>query len=1163
MDSSSHNSPIATSLPTGRRGLWGHLVGSATGAANDNFFRLAFTAAIQRLAPDDAEVLKPLLGLLFILPMLIMAPTAGTLGDRVPARRVMLTVRMTEIILVILGGMALWWESIPLMLIVLAGFGLQTAFFSPVKYASMPDITPGRELPRGNGLLQAATSLAILGGTALVFLLDPQIRLDTPFAEWDRGSVLLAVGAALAVIGVIATTQVRPLPAHNPQQRIAMPLDMRAQLRNMSAVPGLWGPTLSLSMFWAIGAVGQLVVVGAAMAIFGFNEGGVAILTVILGIGTAIGGLTASRLMVPAAVRALPTIGAFVAGTSFAIACLWAGSGSDVSPDPGLSWLANTHASFTTELSGFAIWLFITGIGGGWWAVSCNTILQQRADPKTRALAYSGINIVTNLGIITGFVILLVAPFAGLAEIETGVLIGTVTAGGAFFFAYRYRLDLARWSFSMAYRCLYRVESHDLHHLPEQGGCVLVANHQSFADGPCLTACLPRPTRPLIHASYVIPPLRAILRAGGCISVKPGGGRNLVAAIEEAVEAARRGEVVVVFAEGKLSRGCDLDAIQSGALRIAQRAQVPLIPLRIDGLIGSALSRSRWRDGWRWRRRVSLRFGAAMASDSPGQELHQAIQALGHQHVMAESQRATQTLGMSALAMARRRPFALACAELSGARRRLSLCAAALSIGKHFGLADDERRVGVLLPPGAAGTLTLLALALQGRCAVPLNHTVGKKLLQGMIDQAQLRTVISAEAYLSRIEVPELSVRMLRLEELKPRLSKLGILGNMLRILILPGRLLDQAKADEDAAIIFSSGSTGDPKGVRLSHRAILANGRYAVRHLGLAPRGEGLLTPLPLFHSFGLSIGTWLPMVHGITMISHPDPRDGRSLAKLAAAWSPSFLMSTPTFVRSWMRRMSPEDLAGLRFAVVGAEACPENLRQEFSQRYGAPLMEGYGATELGPVVSVGTPDVRDGDVHEIGYRSGSVGRPLPGIQVFTVDPDSLKVLPAGTAGLLMVRSPSVMSGYLNQPEANAKAFHQGAYNTGDIGRIDDHGFIYLQGRLSRFAKIGGEMLPLDRIEQRLSSWLDRNHPREDGSTWQVALTSVNHPERGERLVVLYQDELPLAVTAIIDEALIDEPPLFRPKSADWHRVEEIPTLGTGKRDLSGLKSLAEELAS
>jgi acyl-[acyl-carrier-protein]-phospholipid O-acyltransferase/long-chain-fatty-acid--[acyl-carrier-protein] ligase len=244
-------------------------------------------------------------------------------------------------------------------------------------------------------------------------------------------------------------------------------------------------------------------------------------------------------------------------------------------------------------------------------------------------------------------------------------------------------------------------------------------------------------------------------------------------------------------------------------------------------------------------------------------------------------------------------------------------------------------------------------------------------------------------------------------------------------------------------------------------------------------------------------------------------------------------------------MRRVAPSQFASLRFAVVGAEACPHELIEAFEERYGMPLYEGYGTTELSPVVSVNSPEFN---------RVGSVGRPLPGIEVLTVDPRTGEALPTGERGLIVVRSPARMLGYLGEPELTGKVFTHDGYNTGDVGWVDEDGFVYLTGRLARFAKIGGEMVPLDNVEAALQRYVDERH----GGDGLVAVTAVPDPRRGERLIVLH-DELPCPTEELLT-ALEGLPQIFRPKRGDVFEVPSIPVLGNGKRDITGIRALALE---
>ncbi len=525
------------------------------------------------------------------------------------------------------------------------------------------------------------------------------------------------------------------------------------------------------------------------------------------------------------------------------------------------------------------------------------------------------------------------------------------------------------------------------------------------------------------------------------------------------------------------------------------------------------------------------------------------MRGITYPEAQARADRDQRTLGSAFLAQAKRHPRRLAVMDVRGQMSRLRLAAVALTLPALLGLQEDEERVGVLLPPGVGGSLVNLALALDGRCAVNLNHTTGQAQLARMCKLAGVRSIISSRLYLERIDAPELPGRVVLAEDLIPRLPKARVLWNILRVLALPASRLDRARPGQVAAIIFSSGTTGDPKGVQLTHRQLLYNCDAVVAHIHLDPERDLLASPLPLFHSFGLVPGTWMGLCLGIPLAHQADPRDGRALGELIERSGATLLISTPTFVRGYMRRVEPGQLDSLRFAVVGAERCPPDLKVAFRQAYGAELLEGYGCTELAPACAVNTLE------HS---RDGSVGLPLPSIEVFTIDPESGEVLPRGSEGLLVVRSPGRMLGYLDRPDLTAQVFVHGGYNTGDMARVDEDGFVHLTGRLARFAKIAGEMVPLDRVESEIQNWLAERYGEEAADA--VAVAAVASMRRGERVVVLHAG-LPCEPEEIL-EGLEDLPGIFKPREKDFYAVEAIPVLGTGKRDLGRLKALAEEVA-
>lgn len=1138
-----------------RRGFGGHLLGQACEAVTDNIYRGVFKAiavgalggaAVATVSEKDAALTSALLGLAFLLPFVLLAPTAGSLSDRLPKRTIMVTVRLCEPVLCSLAALAVWWHSEGLMFAAIALLGAMSAFFSPVKYAVIPELVADKDLEGANGRLQALSNLAIVGGIVLAGLVDPGLLAATPLARLGTAGVVWILALLFCGLGLSGTLRIPRLPAQNPGRRLASPLAMREQLAVLRVAPGLVIPAVCLAAFWALAAICDLAMANIAAHTWHLGLIHIAGLNVVMALGLALGSELAPRLIVRAYPAGAPMVGAFVAGASVLFAALVAGYPGGVAGASG-PWA-------------FAAGIFLAGLGGGLWMVPLNVLLQERAPASHRGLVFSASNLVGTLGLIGGFLVVGAAGQVMAAWQVFGLVGAAIVAAAIAFLHARYARQSVAWLAALAVRLLYRVKVEGDEHLPATGGCLVVCNHVAYADGPILFACLSRPGRFLVWKKIVDRPIVGFpLRAAGVIPVDGDNpNRALIASMEAATEAARRGEVVVIFPEGKLTRNGHLHRFNRGMERIARAAGVPIVPAWLEGLHGDWSSRAPRRDRFRLRRPITLVVGAPLDAQTPAGIARQAVVDLSFRASLLTSQADGRDLATATLAVARRHPRSLAVADAQGRLDRLRLCGVAKVLVPALGLADDEARVGILLPPGRGGAVANLALLLAGRCTVNLNHTVGAEGLAVMGCLAGLRTILTSKIYHRRIGEPALPGRVLYLEDLLPALPKWRVLLAMAGTLLLPLRLQHRSRPDAVAALVFSSGSTGVPKGVQLTHRQLLASCRAMVRHLDLHPGQDVVLTPLPLFHSFGLSVGLHLGLAHGLGIAGQADPTDGAALGALAQATRGSFLISTPTFVRGYLRRVSREQFAHLRLAVVGAERCPAELRAKFSEAYGAPLLEGYGCTELAPVVSVNVPDSRRDGEREEGQRDGTVGRALPGVSVVAMDVDSRQILPPDREGLLVVRSPARMLGYLDRDDLTQKAFVHDGYDTGDIGRVDADGFITITGRLARFAKVGGEMVPLDKVEADLSAALRVRHP---DAEFTLAVAAVRDESRGERLLVLHTG-LPCTATdlAALAETL---PPLFRPKARDVHQVEALPSLGSGKRDLKALREMAERIAA
>lgn len=471
-----------------------------------------------------------------------------------------------------------------------------------------------------------------------------------------------------------------------------------------------------------------------------------------------------------------------------------------------------------------------------------------------------------------------------------------------------------------------------------------------------------------------------------------------------------------------------------------------------------------------------------------------------------------------------------------------------------------EPYVGLLLPPAVPSAVANLALALWGKIPVNLNYTASQRLIDSSIDQCGIKHVITSRRALDKLNLAPKGT-LIHLEDVPGQVKTVDkvVAAGLVKLApeallraALPGLRNDNMEAT--ATVIFTSGSTGDPKGVLLSHRNVLSNVHQMDQHLDLLP-DETVLGILPYFHSFGFTVTIWTVLSLGRTVVYHNNPLDARHVGDLCAKHGVTMLVGTPTFMRLYLQKCKPEQFSKLIHLLLGAEKLKPELARSIRETLGIDPMEGYGCTELSPVVAVNQRgDKMTADGRKVaGNRLGTVGTPLPGTAIQTRDPDSGEALPPGTEGMIHVKGPQVMVGYLNRPETTAQVLRDGWYCTGDLGFVDADGFLSITGRLSRFSKIGGEMVPHEALESAIMS--------ATGVTEQnVAVTSLPDPKRGERLVVVHTGigHTPEEVCRKLNESAI--PKLWIPSPDSFIAVESLPVLGTGKLDLRGLRELAGE---
>jgi acyl-[acyl-carrier-protein]-phospholipid O-acyltransferase/long-chain-fatty-acid--[acyl-carrier-protein] ligase len=476
---------------------------------------------------------------------------------------------------------------------------------------------------------------------------------------------------------------------------------------------------------------------------------------------------------------------------------------------------------------------------------------------------------------------------------------------------------------------------------------------------------------------------------------------------------------------------------------------------------------------------------------------------------------------------------------------------------------EADANVGVWLPTGLGGALSNIALAFLGKTSVNLNYTAGTAAVRSAVAQAGVKVVVTAKRFTARVplDLPA-DVQLIYLEDALAAVGKWERIRTFLTVLLLPGWLLERLlglhrhNLDDVLTLVFSSGSTGEPKGVMLTHRNIACNTDASIRTLEIGP-GETLFGILPFFHSFGYTVCLWAPLNAPCIAVYFPDPRQAKEVGDIARTHRATLIAATATFLRFYIRRCGPDDFRTLRLIICGAEKLPVKLQDEFYAKFGVLPLEGYGCTELSPVVSCSMPDVRVGGMGQQRNRRGCIGQPIFGVVVQAHDPDTGAPLPVGAEGVLWVKGPNVMAGYLHQPERTKAAVREGWYNTGDAGLVEPDGFIRITGRVSRFAKIAGEMVPLEKLDDVMHEILETTGDRV------LAVAAVPDEKRGERVVVLYLPDVESRLNGLL-AALPKRgiPNLWVPDRRDCHPIDAMPVLGTGKLDLKKLGELARELA-
>ncbi len=708
------------------------------------------------------------------------------------------------------------------------------------------------------------------------------------------------------------------------------------------------------------------------------------------------------------------------------------------------------------------------------------------------------------------------------------------------------------------FRFFYKVTTRGVETLPE-GGFLLLPNHLTWIDAIFLQAACPRPIRFIVWEEYYRSRLLApLMRFFGVLPISNTRAKETM---KHSVEALKRGEVVCIFPEGSLSRSGTLLRLQRGYEVIARQAKAPVVATWMDQLWGSIFS---YRGGlffWKWPRMwrypVTIAFARPLEPREAGIDVvRQQFLALGEQCYQQRAFLRGSVAAASLRGLMRHGSRVAIIDGTDGSRlTRTQLLAASLALSRLIRVQAPEPRIGIVMPSSKGAMIANLAVLLAGKSPVNLNFTSGRAALESSIRKAGIRLCITAGPVKEKLKDFPWPERELLLEKTFPSLKSAAVRWGILAT-ILPSSLLRRlagvSKTGDrtEAFLLFTSGSSGDPKGVVLTHRNLLANARQFGEMLDLGDN-DVIMGALPFFHSFGATVCLIFPMIEGVKVVLYPNPLEVSKCAALVEKHKATVMLATPTFLRGYMKRAEPHQLRSVRLAVTGAEKLPDELALAFEHRFGVAVMQGYGLTETSPVASFNLPDKAPG-AEQVTSRLGSSGKLVAGLTAEIRHPETDSPMSLHSTGMLWLKGPNVFEGYLDDPVRTADVIKDGWFRTGDLARFDEDGFLFIEGRLSRFSKIGGEMVPHETVENKIVEALGLSGEGERI----IAITAVPDEAKGEALVVL--TTRPIDTKSLRDQlTAAGLTNLWIPKKIQL--VEKIPILASGKLDIQGCKKLAE----
>ena len=1146
------------------------------GVFNDNAFKSVIIFIALGFSEDYGtnSFFIALMTVVFVAPFLIFTVPSGYLADKYSKQNVMAWSKFSEIIVMFLG--TVFFYFIPMfgiypVVIILFLMAAQSSVFSPSYNSILPEIFSENEISKANGILGMFNFLAVITGFAFGIIIKSLVGSN--YYICGLFFILISIVGFLGALSVKKTA-----PANSCRKWNSNILSEFSNILKLIASKRvIFISMLGEAYFYAIGsAIQTIVILFGKFTLKLNNDLEIGLLQLIIAVGMAIGCYLGGRLSKNKLELGLVPFGVLGMVIFFVL----------------INFCKGCPISLPFGHSGFIIYplvlfnLIMTGIFAGIYVIPLKVCQQEKTSTEQRGGILAFANFFTFTGILLSGVIIYL--LTGKHEAQTNTTASSVSIvfnkimlncspGGVLFIIAGTTLGIMVIAMSLCFdflyraivvlatRTVYRVTSFGQQIIPKQGAALLVSNHVSFLDTFLISSCTSRKIHFVIHEDYYKHKVLKKFYQLCNFILYPKENESLDAFYEQTKKVLNNGGVVCIFPEGKLTRNGIIGEFKIDIKSVLCEKEIPVIPVYLGKLWGSVLSyyhtNIKIRPPEYLFHKVHISFGRKIKKVSKFKVRQKVIELSADAEVMSVKE--DKTLHIMFAKLAKCRPFQKSYIDYGGIElRRFSFFIRAILLSRKIRkFSTKNKYIGVLLPNCTAAATTILATMFADKIPVILNYTVTDEVFNLSMKKADLDIVITSKLFIEKAKI-EHKKEMIFLEDIAKTINTKSKLYYFMVALIMPSRLLMKILSPKSynipsgaAVVLFSSGSSGIPKGIVLSHHNITSNVNSCVKLVKFS-KNDKITGNLPFFHSFGINVCFWIPLMTSVMVVYIKNPLDADSIVKAIKRYKLTTLMSTPTFLNSYIRKSSdPSDFKSLRLTILGAEKMRPNLAEKYKEYTGKEAIEGFGCTELSPIVSINITEY----AIELGEKSGkpgSIGCSIPGTCTKIVDIDTLKDLEPNQEGLLFVKGANVMKGYLGEPDETRRAIVDGWYNTGDIAKMDKAGFITITGRLSRFSKVGGEMISHELVETAIMEILE-----EEKRT--IAVTGMPDALKGEKLVVFYEklDVSPKKIIKKLREQGVAN--IWIPKLENFIKVDEIPLLGTGKLDISKLNKLALSLST